>query len=578
LNYHFPHRRSNGSLFSAILVVSTIAILYQMTFFETHDTPWYLQVGMSICWHGLLAVSAFLPDRCARTKSRSSELDLISSKSLQPASLQHTKPSVVPKWVPLSTPTPRSPEELRDDEAINEPDPFEFVFAISPIHLPLDSHNEKKAITISMAETEPLFESDKTDVESKGMLIMATFQKAHAVVKMLLDKDEIDVDSRDNTDRTALSWASQIGDSEILRLLIKTGKADVNSADYKFRTPLSWASREGNYEVVKILLDTGKADVDFSDSDGRTPLSWSSQGGHEVVSKLLIEVGKADVDSKDSLEGWTPLSWAAQSGRIAVVTYLLANGVNLNSEDRGGRTPLSLAMERKEMVVVKLLLDAGAHPNPGHKIVRKRMSWPKEGLPIPTKRAPKGELIPIKRAPKRASIPTRRWTRLPKNGQEVPSESSDDIHPSNEDEAENRISDNLGMDVPDAAVEWRKRMVDRIMDHLGELFGDTSSSQTRGGPSQSGGRQSSGGDTYDRQQRNVPKRQWDNAFSNDSSDVEGNDEGDGEKRQPRGSKLTDNEEPLNKRLACPFFQHDPRKGCKGRSCAGPGWPAVHRIK
>lgn len=32
------------------------------------------------------------------------------------------------------------------------------------------------------------------------------------------------------------------------------------------------------------------------------------------------------------------------------------------------------------------------------------------------------------------------------------------------------------------------------------------------------------------------------------------------------------------RLSCPFFKRDPRKHTKHRSCAGPGWPTVHRIK
>jgi hypothetical protein len=32
------------------------------------------------------------------------------------------------------------------------------------------------------------------------------------------------------------------------------------------------------------------------------------------------------------------------------------------------------------------------------------------------------------------------------------------------------------------------------------------------------------------------------------------------------------------RFACPFYRRNPRRHLKHRSCAGPGWPTVHRIK
>lgn len=38
------------------------------------------------------------------------------------------------------------------------------------------------------------------------------------------------------------------------------------------------------------------------------------------------------------------------------------------------------------------------------------------------------------------------------------------------------------------------------------------------------------------------------------------------------------EMPLGRRFACPYFKRDPRKYRKHRSCVGPGWTAVHRVK
>jgi hypothetical protein len=40
----------------------------------------------------------------------------------------------------------------------------------------------------------------------------------------------------------------------------------------------------------------------------------------------------------------------------------------------------------------------------------------------------------------------------------------------------------------------------------------------------------------------------------------------------------DNEDALARRLACPYFKRDPVKYQEERSCVGPGWKRVHRIK
>ncbi len=73
------------------------------------------------------------------------------------------------------------------------------------------------------------------------------------MVKLLLDKEGVDPDSKDE-------WCG--------------------------RTPLLWAARNGHEAVVKLLLDK-----DGVDPDGLTPLLWATQSGHEAVAKLLQSRG-----------------------------------------------------------------------------------------------------------------------------------------------------------------------------------------------------------------------------------------------------------------------------------------------
>ena len=49
-----------------------------------------------------------------------------------------------------------------------------------------------------------------------------------AVVKLLLDIGEVDVDWKDNDDRMPLSWAAEKGREAIVKLLLDIGKVDVD--------------------------------------------------------------------------------------------------------------------------------------------------------------------------------------------------------------------------------------------------------------------------------------------------------------------------------------------------------------
>ncbi|KAI9781882.1 MAG: hypothetical protein M1839_005676 [Geoglossum umbratile] len=212
-----------------------------------------------------------------------------------------------------------------------------------------------------------LLAKDGVDINSKDSyggqtpLSLAAERGHEAVVKLLLAKDGVDINSKDSYGgQTPLWWAVERGHEAVVKLLLAKDGVDINSKDsYRGQTPIWWAAERGHEAVVKLLLAKDGVDINSKDSyGGQTPLSWAAERGHEAVVKLLLAKDGVDVNSKDSYSGQTPLSWAVERGHEAVVKLLLAkDGVDVNSKDSyGGQTPLSWAVERGHEAVVKLLL------------------------------------------------------------------------------------------------------------------------------------------------------------------------------------------------------------------------------
>jgi ankyrin repeat protein len=208
-----------------------------------------------------------------------------------------------------------------------------------------------------------LAERDDVEVNSKDRFgqtpLSLTAAKGHeAVVKLLLASDHVDPDSKDTEyGRTPLSWAAANGHEAVVRLLVERDDVEADSNNTKAQTPLSLAATNGHEAVVRLLAERDDVEVDSKDQDGQTPLSLAAVKGHEAVVKLLVDRADVDADSKDNVNR-TPLLHAAWHGHEAVVKLLVArDDVAADSKDEFGQTPLSWAAWRGRKAVVKLLVD-----------------------------------------------------------------------------------------------------------------------------------------------------------------------------------------------------------------------------
>lgn len=182
-----------------------------------------------------------------------------------------------------------------------------------------------------------------------------------AIVKLLLQRKDVNPNATDEWGWTPLTWAAKTGRQWLADLLLQPEvHVDPNCKDRDGRTPLWWAATEGHETIVRSLLNSAiEIDPNPVDDSGKTPLiSAISSKKVEVVRELLIDLRKEVEPDTLGNDSRTPLLRASEIGNEALVQHLLSKeGVNENLKDASGRTPLSWAAEGGHKEVVFFLLE-----------------------------------------------------------------------------------------------------------------------------------------------------------------------------------------------------------------------------
>jgi ankyrin repeat protein len=201
--------------------------------------------------------------------------------------------------------------------------------------------------------------------EANGLHLAASFGLPHLVGKFLscvVENGIVDINSRDGCGCTALSLAAKNGQEAVVKLLLEREDVEVDSRNDSLGwTVLMEAANECHKDIVKRLLDTGKADVNAQADEEYTALLLVSGKGHVDLVELLLNAGAA-VNPQDE-EGWSALMGAAFSGDKDVVELLLDAGADINARDMDGSTALSTAVPRGHKDIAELLLNVGADVN-----------------------------------------------------------------------------------------------------------------------------------------------------------------------------------------------------------------------
>ncbi len=186
-----------------------------------------------------------------------------------------------------------------------------------------------------------------------------------------------DVNAAQSDGTTALHWAAQRNDAEMIALLLKAG-AKANAANRYGVTPLSEACENSDSPIAGMLLKAG-ADPNFATPEGQTPLMTAAHSGNLAAATALIAAG-AKVNTVEGFRGQTALMWAAATSHPEIVKLLLAHGADpsVHSAVRadpppgggggapyahGGMTALSFAARQGDLAAVRILVENHANVN-----------------------------------------------------------------------------------------------------------------------------------------------------------------------------------------------------------------------
>jgi ankyrin repeat protein len=198
----------------------------------------------------------------------------------------------------------------------------------------------------------------------------------HAAAVDMIAKKPADVNAAEADGSTALLWAANLNDADLVSRLLKAG-ANPNVRNQLGSTPLAEAAFNANTGMIQALLAAG-ADPNAAGADGQTPLMIISKTSNVAAAKLLLDKG-ANANVKEAQREQTPLMWAAATSQSVMMRELLGRGAEVDAKSAtdlmtplvsgepraqprppGGMTAMLFGVREGCMDCVKALVEKGA--------------------------------------------------------------------------------------------------------------------------------------------------------------------------------------------------------------------------
>ena len=183
---------------------------------------------------------------------------------------------------------------------------------------------------------------------------------AIGLTRAMLDNGAF-VDAQDKMGRTALFYAAESGNREMVRMLVHH-HASLGISDVREQSITGRARAKGHIHVAKYLERKMKA---VEGGRGVTCLYQAGLvGGIDNIKQLVLAGALVNMRSRNGL---TILHGAAKGGHLGLVRFLVSSGASLEPEESqespSTQTALNMSAEAGNWGVAEFLLDSGGNPN-----------------------------------------------------------------------------------------------------------------------------------------------------------------------------------------------------------------------
>ncbi|KAK3173882.1 Ankyrin repeat and death domain-containing protein 1A, partial [Lecanicillium sp. MT-2017a] len=165
--------------------------------------------------------------------------------------------------------------------------------------------------------------TESNKLEGYTPLLLAIWASNTNVVRLLLDRKDVDVNKENVNKINPLKLALVQNRTEILPLLLRHSDVDINHTSLEIRRPgysvfaeppLTVAVREENIECIQLLLAHEKIDVNRRGVGSGTALHKACQMSNQRIAKMLLSHPETDINAKRTfaLSEYSAFDWAVQ--------------------------------------------------------------------------------------------------------------------------------------------------------------------------------------------------------------------------------------------------------------------------